>query len=124
MVKNGRFCRDFSSVGTGRKVSELINQSGYTDKELAGLLHISVQAVNKWRHGKSIPDIENLVCLAQIFHVKIDDFLVYDRVSDEFFLKNAQVLSLECMRDGEMQRDSEMCRDTGDYSCTMYYMVG
>ena len=39
-------------------------------------MNLSVQCINKWRHGKGIPNIENLYILKQILGIKIDDFFV------------------------------------------------
>lgn len=99
MVRNGRFYHDFSQMGTADRVAGMIVRSGFSDRELSELLHVSIQAVNKWRHGKSIPDIDNLVSLSQIFGVRIDDFLVCERISDEVFLRHAQILPQECCSD-------------------------
>ena len=59
---------------TGKKVAELIETSGLTDREIAELMHLSVQSINRWRHGKSLPDMENLFILKQILGVRMDDF--------------------------------------------------
>ena len=48
-------------------------------------MNISVQAINKWRHGHSIPDIDNLYFLSRILNVKVDDLLV-SRADNTFSL--------------------------------------
>jgi transcriptional regulator with XRE-family HTH domain len=35
------------------------------------------QAIYKWQHGRALPTLDNLVALAAVFGVKIDDILVY-----------------------------------------------
>ena len=62
--------------GTIRKVSKEINKSGLSDKELGGIMGLSVQSINKWRHGHNLPDIENMFILSRILGIKVDDFLV------------------------------------------------
>ena len=36
------------------------------------------QAIYKWQHGTTLPTIDNLVVLAAVFHVHMDDILVLD----------------------------------------------
>ena len=61
---------------TCKRIGLLIRQSGLSDKELAGMLGLSVQSVNKWRHGHHLPDVENLYLLGRILGRQVDDFLV------------------------------------------------
>ena len=58
------------------RLGKLIDESGCTDKELGRLMGLSVQSVNKWRHGYSFPDIENLYTLSKILGVCVDDIFV------------------------------------------------
>lgn len=69
---------------TNKKIALLIDQSGITDKELSQKLHLSVQAINKWRHKHSLPDIQNIFSLARILNVKIDEMLVPKGVGEIF----------------------------------------
>lgn len=69
---------------TNKKIALLIEQSGITDKELAQKLHLSVQAINKWRHKYSLPDIQNIFSLAKILNVNIDEMLVPKGIGDVF----------------------------------------
>ncbi|MCM1500440.1 MAG: DUF5680 domain-containing protein [Clostridium sp.] len=48
---------------TNRKLSQ---------EELADKLGISRQSITKWENGQSFPDIQNLICLSEIFKVSID----------------------------------------------------
>lgn len=63
-------------VATGKRISQLMNKSGLTDKQLSGIMGVTVQAINKWRHGYSLPDIENLYILSRILGKRVDDFLI------------------------------------------------
>ena len=60
---------------TGKRIGNLIDKSGLNDKALAEKMKVSVQAINKWRHGHSIPDIENLYLLSRIIGVSVDELL-------------------------------------------------
>lgn len=81
------FNNEYSYLGidiaaTARTIEELLNARSMSDKELSELMNVSVQAVNKWRHGKSFPDIENLYILSQILNVTIDELIIPVTVHD------------------------------------------
>lgn len=51
---------------------ELRRQAGLSQEELANLLGLTRQAVQKWEAGTSRPDMDNLAALADYFHVSLD----------------------------------------------------
>ena len=61
----------------GEKIAELRKQNNMSQEELAEKLGISRQSVSKWESGQSLPDIEKLPVLSDLFHVSID-YLVKD----------------------------------------------
>ena len=61
---------------TGKCIGRYLTKSNLSDKDVAEIMNISIQAINKWRHGHSIPDIDNLYLLSRILKVKVDDLLV------------------------------------------------
>ena len=64
---------------TGAKITALRNAAGLTVRDLQGLFGFnSPQAIYKWQNGTALPSVDNLVVLAAIFHVRIDDILVTD----------------------------------------------
>ncbi len=65
---------DFNNLKLFRK------QNGFTQEQIAEKLGVSRQAVAKWERGESVPDIENVVALADIYEVTIDS-LVRNMVS-------------------------------------------
>lgn len=50
-------------------------KSGYSQNEVATILHITRQAISKWENGRSYPDIDNLVYLSDLYSVSIDQLL-------------------------------------------------
>lgn len=38
----------------------------------------SPQAIYKWQNGTALPTVDNLIALAAMLHVKIDDILIID----------------------------------------------
>ena len=54
------------------RLFDLRRQAGLSQEELANLLNVTRQAVQKWEAGASRPDMDNLVSLAEYFNVSLD----------------------------------------------------
>ncbi len=54
------------------RLYDLRKKAGLSQEELAGLLHVTRQAVQKWEAGTSRPDMDNLTALARYFNVTLD----------------------------------------------------
>ncbi len=64
-------------VGTGQNINQLRKNVGISVKELQDIFGFTTpQAIYKWQHGTALPTIDNLVVLAAILGVKVDDILV------------------------------------------------
>ncbi len=48
---------------------------GYTQEQIAEKLGVSRQAVAKWERGDSLPDIENVIALADLYEVSVDSLV-------------------------------------------------
>ncbi len=64
-----------------KNIQELRLQKGLTQLELAQMLHYSDKAVSKWERGESLPDIQTLVSLSELFGVSLD-YLVCGEQND------------------------------------------
>ena len=66
-------------VATGRNIMRLREAEGLTVKDLAEVFGFATpQAVYKWQHGTAMPTIDNLVVLAAVFGVTMDEIVVID----------------------------------------------
>ena len=64
-------------VLTGRKITELRKQAGLSVHDLQHIFGFnSPQAIYKWQSGASLPSIDNLIVLAQVLHVPIEQIIV------------------------------------------------
>lgn len=64
-------------VKTGENIQNLRAQAGLTVKDLQDIFGFSTpQAIYKWQHGVAMPTIDNLIVLAAVFQVRMDDILV------------------------------------------------
>jgi len=59
----------------GHKITEQRKLNQMTQKELAQALYVTHQAVSKWENGKSVPSIEILYDMTQLFNISIDYLL-------------------------------------------------
>ena len=62
-------------MSIGENIRSMRRRCGLTQEELAGLLSVTPQAVSKWENGNGMPDITQLVPLAQIFGITTDTLL-------------------------------------------------
>jgi len=62
-------------VKTGQSIAEARKKRGLTQEELAEKCGVSMQAVSKWENGRNLPDIENLMRIAEITNVPYSVFL-------------------------------------------------
>ena len=64
-------------VATGKNIEMLRKAAGISVKDLQDIFGFGTpQAIYKWQHGAAMPTIDNLVVLAAVLQVKIDDILV------------------------------------------------
>lgn len=64
---------------TGAKIDLLRKKANISVKEIQEVFGFSTpQAVYKWIHGRSLPTVDNLIILAEIFNVTVDDILSID----------------------------------------------
>ena len=64
-------------VKTGQKIVDLRKKSGLSVKELQEIFGFSTpQAIYKWQHGMAIPTRDNLLILAMVFEVDMEEILV------------------------------------------------
>ncbi len=55
----------------------LRKEAGLSQEELADKLAVSRQAVSKWERGEALPDTDNLIRLAKLYNVSIDEIVGY-----------------------------------------------
>lgn len=68
---------------TGQNIANLRKQAGLSVRELQDAFGFGTpQAIYKWQQGLALPTIDNLVLLAVLLGVKIDDILVVDMPMD------------------------------------------
>ena len=57
------------------KLKEIRKKEGISQEQLAERIGVTRQAITKWETGKGLPDVENMVIIAEIFKTTIDELL-------------------------------------------------
>lgn len=60
------------------RLVKLRKQKGLSQEELADKLGLSRQAVSKWERAEASPDTDNLICLAKLYGISLDQLLNTD----------------------------------------------
>ena len=68
------------------RLVQLRKQHNLSQEELAEKLGISRQAVSKWERAEASPDTDNLISLARLYSISLDDLLKTDE-QPEILLK-------------------------------------
>ena len=63
------------------KITMLRKRNGWSQEELAEKLGVSRQAVSKWESGVSLPDLDRMVKMSQLFCVSTD-YLLKDEIEE------------------------------------------
>lgn len=58
------------------KLKKIRSNEGLSQEQLAEKIGVSRQAITKWETGKGLPDIENMMIMAEIFKTTLDELLM------------------------------------------------
>ena len=65
---------------TGQNIKRIMNLKGLTVKDIQGFLHLnSPQGIYHWFVGKSMPTLDNLYALSELFHLPMDFLIIGNR---------------------------------------------
>lgn len=59
----------------GDRIKELRKQNNYSQTQLAMKMHLTQGAVSQWETGATVPAADQLVSLASVFGISVDDLL-------------------------------------------------
>lgn len=65
------------------KLKEIRKDKGLSQEQLAEKIGVSRQAITKWETGKGLPDVENMVIIAEIFKTTLDELLRDSAIKQE-----------------------------------------
>lgn len=68
-------------VATGQNIIRLRDARGLTVRDLQEIFGFATpQAIYKWQHGTALPTVDNLLVLAAVFDVHIEEILAVRRI--------------------------------------------
>jgi len=68
-------------VATGQNIARLRETRGMTVRELQEIFGFATpQAIYKWQHGTALPTVDNLLVLAAVFGVHIEEILAVRQI--------------------------------------------
>lgn len=70
----------------GNNLKELRKKSGYTRAQLANIISYSVKAVEKWESGNSVPPVNTVCRIAELFGVTVDSLLFAPKTEVRYLL--------------------------------------
>ena len=77
-------------TATGRNIERHRRQAGLTVRDLQAYFGFEYpQAIYKWQHGQCLPTVDNLLALARLMRVPMEDLLVYEDREVSPFWENA-----------------------------------
>ncbi len=65
-------------MSIGQNIKKYRKEKGYTQRELADLIGVSVQAISKWETDTGVPDISQVVPLASVLDISTDALFDYE----------------------------------------------
>ncbi len=68
-----------NTVATGENINRMRIEAGFSVRDIQEVFGFATpQAVYKWIHGTALPTIDNLVILASVLGVTMDEIIVVD----------------------------------------------
>ena len=114
------------------RLGKLRKEHGYSQEQLADELGVSRQAVSKWERGEASPDTDNLIALAKLYNISVDD-LLFEKPSAKVEEKPAENKEAETQEPAENKEEGErrgnlvtsvVTSITVILSCAVYFILG
>lgn len=86
-------------------------KNGYTQEQIAEKIGVSRQAVAKWERGDAMPDIENIIALADVYEVTVDSLVRNVAVYREASSDKKHMFGIAKVNDKGQITLPKQCRD-------------
>ena len=95
------------------KIMNERKKRGWSQEELASQLSVSRQSVSKWEGAQSVPDLQKIVMMAEIFGVSTD-YLLKDEIEEQVTLQK-ETVALKEESESEPPAKSVSLEDASDF---------
>ena len=58
-----------------KRIRALRKEHGYSQEQMARKLHLTQGAISQWENGLTVPAADQLIALADVFGITVDDLL-------------------------------------------------
>lgn len=83
----------------GEKLKEIRANQGLSQEQLAEKIGVSRQAITKWETNRGLPDVENMIILAEIFKMTLDELVLQRKKEEEVqetLFESETVYDIDC----------------------------
>lgn len=80
----------------GDRLKQIRTSQGLSQEQLAEKIGVSRQAITKWETKRGLPDVENMIILAEIFKITLDELVLQETRLQE---KQPEIFSSETVYD-------------------------
>ena len=83
----------------GDKLRQIRANQGLSQEQLAEKIGVSRQAITKWETNRGLPDVENMIILAEIFKVTLDELMLQRTMEEETkeeFFESETIYDIDC----------------------------
>ena len=94
------------NIEIANRLVHLRKSSHLSQEALAEKLGISRQAVSKWERAEASPDTDNLILLAKLYHVSLDELLKTEEDEEGEEMQNLEIPAFQ-MKDEEEKSTEE-----------------
>ena len=101
------------NIEIANRLVNLRKKNGLSQEELAAKLGLSRQAVSKWERAEASPDTDNLICLAKLYGVSLDELLKTDDDVETIVKEQTKEEAPESVSQDEDKEDGEDEDDEG-----------
>ena len=93
----------------GDRLKQIRLKQGLSQEQLAEKIGVSRQAITKWETNRGLPDVENMIILAEIFKLTLDELVLQGKLSQEKKEENYEsetVYDIDCDKYFDIRRGS------------------
>ena len=77
-------------MSLGERIYKLRSEKEMSQGDLADALEVSRQSISKWETNASVPELDKLVKMSEVFHISLDE-LILDKKQDATILQEMEV---------------------------------
>ena len=111
------------NIEIANRLLELRKKNGYSQEELANKLGISRQSVSKWERAEASPYTDNLILLAKIYNVSLDELLGASSVDVEELRSNNEVVEESAQKFDKKVKKYSLIKKTISFIEVVFLML-